>query len=469
MTLRFFDHNFIEAVDHAGKRHGGRPNQQRSQSKLLSTRTPSTNVQLIVMWLALLPQLGSLSSSFIDIQESPNKDQLAGMVIDAFAASALFRYSPCMSKFLQISAHLPRDLATMTAVQLINIFLLGIECTGLDIIMTFNALICFHSQPGIAFFEVASHSLIHLWIHSKMPQTRREALPIPLHIIIQWERRLHQAGCTSTERLVLGGFILMIWSGLRFAGLQRITHKSLMTSFSEIHGLYWRPMISSRGQQWEFLASSFLSSSDFSWSMQWLLQWDPHISTQPFEDTALLIPRCNKDGPILPLQAKSQVEAPSWFRQGLSIPWQRSSICADITPLSHYIHCMKATFLSWGAQLGHKGIITDELRHLQGHYKTSQSSVTSCPCEDVRGQLEFHHRLANQMKHGSRTWIICQWPPAQTRGRQPTQSSDGNWSNVEQEDHSFEGAIALDHCRNTGQAMIPTATPIKHGAHFFED
>ena len=37
---------------------------------------------------------------------------------------------------------------------------------------------------------------------------------------------------------------------------------------------------------------------------------------------------------------------------------------------------MKATLLSWGSQLGHKGLVTDEMRRLQGHHKPSQSSVT---------------------------------------------------------------------------------------------
>ena len=83
----------VQGMDIAGKRHGGRSNQQRTQSDLLRTRTPSTNPQLMVMWLTLLAQLGSLSSIFMEIQESPNKDQLAGMIIDAFAASTLFRYT----------------------------------------------------------------------------------------------------------------------------------------------------------------------------------------------------------------------------------------------------------------------------------------------------------------------------------------------------------------------------------------
>ena len=219
---------------------------------------------------------------------------------------------------------------------------------------------------------------------------------------MQWDRRLLQAGCTTTERLVLGGFLMMIWSGLRFADLQRITHKSLMASYSEIRGLCWRTKTCSRGQPCGLLASGFLSNGDFSWSMQFLQQWDHLFSTQPCEDTDFLIPSCNRDGPIIPLQAMSYVEALGWFRQWISIPWRKSSLCADIDPMSYSIHGMKATLLSWGSQLGHKGVITDEMRRLQGHHKPSQSSVSLYSRDDVGGQLEFHRRLVDQVKQGWR-------------------------------------------------------------------
>ena len=508
----------FQAVSDSGKRHGGKSIQQRTQSNLLRTRTPSANPQLMAMWLMLLSQLGSLSTIFLDIQESANRDQLAGMVIDAFAASTLFRYFSCMSKFLQICTNLQLDLATMTAVQLVDIFLIGSKRTGLDPSMTLKALIWFHSHAGVAAFDIASHSLIHSWRHSKVPRDRRESLPLPLYVIIQWERRLLQAGCTITERLVLGGFLMMIWSGLRFADLQRITHKSLMASYSEIRGLCWRTKTCSRGQPWGLLASGFLSNGDFSWSMQFLQQWDHLFSTQPCEDTDFLIPSCNKDGPIVPLQAMSYVEALGWFRQWISIPWRKSSLCADIDPLSYSIHGMKATLLSWGSQLGHKGVITDEMRRLQGHHKPSQSSVSLYSRDDVGGQLEFHRRLVDQVKQGWRpitpqhrggqapckephvevelfkkstppyNWKIIHFysntapdtnlvdkasdqvsiDSSSESGSSSDSSSDGSWSEVEETDPTNEGAIALGHHRNTVHAMIRTDKPIKNGAHFLE-
>ena len=510
--------NMVPGVLESGRRQGHVAHQQRAQTTLLRTRTPSSNQQLMGMWLQLLSQLGSLSTVFVDIQESTNKIQLAALVIDAFAASTLFRYFSCMSKFLITCEKLQLDVATLTAVQLLDIFLIGSKRTGLDPSMTLKALIWFGTHAGVTAFAIASHPLVNSWRHSKVPKDRNESLPLPLYVVVQWERRLLQAGCSLTERLVLGGFLIMIWSGLRFADLQRITHKSLMASYSEIRGLCWRTKTCSRGQPWGLLASGFLSNGDFSWSMQFLQQWDYTFSTHPCDDTDFLIPSCSRDGPIVPLQAMSYVEALGWFRQWLPIPWRKSSLCADIDTLSYSIHGMKATFLSWGSQLGHKGLVTDEMRRLQGHHKPSQSSISLYSRDDVGGQLELHRRLIEQVKGGWRP-ITPQHRGGQAPCKEPTvevelfkkampsynwklihfysnatqtsevfhagseqaavdsssesdsssdSSSDGSWSEVETTPTTLDGAIALGHHRNTIHAMIKNDKPIKNGAQFLE-
>ena len=70
----------------------------------------------------------------------------------------------------------------------------------------------------------------------------------------------------------------------------------------------------------------------FFWAMQFFQHWDHLFGTQPCEDTACFIPSCNADGPLIPLQAMSYVEALGWFRQWFCIPWRKPSLCADIDP-----------------------------------------------------------------------------------------------------------------------------------------
>ena len=213
------------------------------------------NTHLMQMWMQILAQFENLSCIFLDIQDSPNKVHLAGMVLGSFAASTLlFRYFYYMSKFRQVCLQLQVDVCQLTAVQLLGIFLIGSKRTGLDPSIIIKALTWFCTRAEVNVSDIVSHSLVQSWRISKVPRDRRESL-LPLHVVIQWERRLLQAGCTPRERLVLGGFLLMIWSGLRFADFQRITHSSLIVSFSEIRGLCWRAKTCSRGQPWGFTGS----------------------------------------------------------------------------------------------------------------------------------------------------------------------------------------------------------------------
>ena len=101
-----------------------------------------------------------------------------------------------------------------------------------------------------------------------------------------------------------------------------------------------------------------------------------------------------------------------WFRHFLTIPWKRSSLTESLDSMSYSIHGMKATILSWSSQLCDQGVITDEMRRLQGHHKPIQHSVSLYSRDDVNGQLELQRRLIQQ--------VIAGWRPItpQHRGAQ---------------------------------------------------
>lgn len=115
----------------------------RAQTTFMRTSTPSSNAQLMGMWWQRLSQLDFVSTVSADIQENTTKFQLVDRVIDAVVASTLFRYCSYMSKFLITCKKLQLDVATLTAVQLLDIFLIGSRRTGLDPSMTLKALIWF--------------------------------------------------------------------------------------------------------------------------------------------------------------------------------------------------------------------------------------------------------------------------------------------------------------------------------------
>ena len=101
---------------------------------------------------------------------------------------------------------------------------------------------------------------------------------------------------------------------------------------------------------------------------------------------------------ILMQAGKSQLSTEPFCTRGiLTIPWKSSSLTASIDWGSYSIHGMKATLLSWSSQLCHQGIITEEMRRLQGHHKPIQQSVSLYSRDDVNGQLELQRRLIAQV------------------------------------------------------------------------
>ena len=51
---------------------------------------------------------------------------------------------------------------------------------------------------------------------------RKEALPLPLAVVVEWEKYICSPHCPQDLRLFLGGLLLALHGGLRFGDLQRI-------------------------------------------------------------------------------------------------------------------------------------------------------------------------------------------------------------------------------------------------------
>jgi hypothetical protein len=129
-------------------------------------------------------------------------------------------------------------------------------------------------QADVQAWSFLESPLIQGWMKSKVPADRRESLPLPLYVVVQWERRLLQANIPLREIIIIGGFLLMIWTGLRFSDLQRVTITSVVCSASEIRGISWRTKTCSKGQPWGARASGFLSVGSVTWLSKFVCAWD---------------------------------------------------------------------------------------------------------------------------------------------------------------------------------------------------
>ena len=61
-----------------------------------------------------------------------------------------------------------------------------------------------------------------------VPRPRREALPLPLAVLVQWERWICNGSAPEHEILFIRSILLMVWAGLRFADAQRTCPSSLL-------------------------------------------------------------------------------------------------------------------------------------------------------------------------------------------------------------------------------------------------
>ena len=383
-----------------------------SASSLIRTKTPSSIRFLVDLWTNILSALGTLSRVFADIGTHANFPQMASVILDAFAASTLHRYLSCISKFLAWCNESGLKLAAISAATILDVLRGGSRNSGMKGSTLLKALQWCRKQADIPTWIFLDSPLIQGWTKSKVPADRHESLPLPLYVVTQWERRMLQANVPQYEIMIIGGFLLMIWSGLRYSDLQRVTVSSVVCSKNEIRGISWRTKTCSKGQPWGARASGFLSVGSATWLSRFIKEWDSILAAQPAGDLDFVIPQFLDGVLCQPFQPLSYPAALHWFRYFLKIPWKRSSQTSSIDAGSYSIHGMKATVLSWAAQLCHQGIITEEMRRLQGHHKPIQHSVSLYSRDDVNGQLELQRRLVHQ--------VISGWRPItpQHRGAQ---------------------------------------------------
>lgn len=76
--------------------------------------------------------------------------------------------------------------------------------------------------------ELLNTPVINGYVSSnKKPQNPREVFPLPFHVAIAFEEYIKDERRPSSSRLILGCFLFMFWTGLRFQDLQRTKPSSI--------------------------------------------------------------------------------------------------------------------------------------------------------------------------------------------------------------------------------------------------
>ena len=178
------------------------PNQRvRPVNPTVSTRTkfPSQCEQLIKLFVHCMTQIGSFCKLHAVIVESQHPTLHFHRVLDQFAASTVWRYLSIWQHFSDALRDMDLHLDRLTEVELADVFVsLSLSHrsdppTGAGSISAIKAVRWMTKVADIQCLQdIVYGSIISSYLRSKIPRERKEAVPLALYIVLQWERRILQ-------------------------------------------------------------------------------------------------------------------------------------------------------------------------------------------------------------------------------------------------------------------------------------
>ncbi|CAL1165786.1 unnamed protein product [Cladocopium goreaui] len=257
--------------------------------------------------------------------------------------------------------------------------------------------------------QVVHSVLIGTFLNQKVPRDRKQAPPLPLWALVQWERRVLMSNCTVLETILLGTFLLMAWGSLRFSDAQRLDLQKIIYHDGTMRGVIWRSKTAVSGMPLAVAAEGFLSKGSHNWLWKFLTVLDTVLAKSGLSDVDFLLPLMDEDGPIYPLQPMDYATALFYLRKFLGCPWSQRPDPLQHLKLTFTLHSLKATLLSWGPQLHEK--VTPEQRLSQGHHSDPNSSLDTYSRDVVWTSLTYQRKMIQEVQSGWRPAI------AQHRGR----------------------------------------------------
>ena len=250
---------------------------------------------------------------------------------------------------------------------------------------------------------------------------RKEALPLPLAVVVEWEKYICSPHCPQDRRLFLGGLLLALHGGLRFGDLQRIRLNSLSLTSTSLRGVCWQTKTTKRGQPFAVTLHGLSGRAlDSLWVLPFLravqsawLATEAAMEMSVIPDFILPV-LTNLGGLSRPSSIYAQPMAYSQslaaMRHFLTIPWQDSTKPVPVTSeesRAFTLRSLKVCLLAAGAQVR----ATEEARQHQGHHKSP--SVQLYSRDDTILALDLQRQICLACAQG--------WRPARpiARGGQP--------------------------------------------------
>lgn len=267
---------------------------------------------------------------------------------------------------------------------------------------TLKALRWFKKIAGVPSLNIVFSPLADSFLKVRLTSDKKEAPPLPLWILFQWERRILYSQSSIFEVIMLGSFLFIAWSSLRFSDAQRLNVGSLVLTDTEVRGMVWRSKTRSNGHPFGILSSGICSTGTFAWLVKFLRTWDALLADSSIASCDFLIPDLSEDGTWLSHEPLGYTPALNIFRRMLHTPWKTFAgphPLADMQ-LNYTLHSLKATLLSFGPQLGRAVDADDRLQ--QGHHADPRKSLHLYGRDSVWGSLRYQTTVIAKIREGFR-------------------------------------------------------------------
>lgn len=351
--------------------------------------------------LAMIPRFLICFASFSDLlqrlQHSSHGHDHLLRILDGFAPTTVLRYITCLLSLFEICRRLQVNLAHLDDIGLADLLMTGASEAGKFSSMTLKAIRWSWHQFQLSCFKDCFSPVVSSFCKTKFVTDRRESLPLPLVVLIQWERRILQSAATEAEVLILGTFLVLAFSGMRFGDIQRVIMHRLQYDGKTLRGLSWKTKTCHSGVPFGILCSGFLSKGSHHWVHKFLMVLDSALAGETPAHIDFLLPSCRQGVLLRPLEAMPYSEALFFLRRFMTLPWRSNPL--EFSNTVHYtVHGLKSTFLSWASQLR----LDPESRRLQGRHKDPLQSTRLYSRDDINGSLFVQQSIVSRVLEGRR-------------------------------------------------------------------
>ena len=237
----------------------------------------ATSSVVIKLWVNFELAFAPYSLTLQQMQSSLNCEEHRNRFLNQFAATTLIRYMTAALQFFRLCQELHLDFSSLSAWNIADVLTAGSmarRSDGSGPKTSIKAMRWCHRQLQISLFQEVFNPLISSFDKQKFPTDRRESLPMPLYVVMRWERRILQSYSTIQEIVILGGLLCLLWSGLRFGDIQRSHLATWQLDGSALRGLTWRSKTSNSATPFGICVSGLLSKGTLAWIHRYLQTLD---------------------------------------------------------------------------------------------------------------------------------------------------------------------------------------------------